>query len=611
MCGIVGIVGSPTAAQFLYKGLKLLEYRGYDSAGIVLRDGGQDALLRARVSGRVERLEPLLEGLKGTVGIGHTRWATHGRPVVENAHPLISKDTVAVAHNGIIENHEALRAELEDDGYEFASETDTEVVAHLIERELRVGGDLLAVVRKAVARLEGAFALAVLLRSGEQSLLCARMGSPLLAGIESGQGFVSSDPAPICECTPNVIHLENGDVAEVAAGGLRVLDSAGASVERKMHRYDRASVAVNLGAHRHFMEKEIYEQPEAISASIKHCVDGEEIPVDAFGQDAAEIFAEVDDITMLACGTSLYAAMVARHWIEELAGIACRVEIASEHRYSQSPCDGHLLVSVSQSGETADTLAAVASAMGRNARIHLAVGNVRSSSLMRESRLSFLTHAGPEIGVASTKAFTCQLAALYILALAVGKAKDRLSRESERQHISRLRHLPFAVGKALLLDGAMKDWARQIRDCSAVLFIGRSLHYPIALEGALKLKEISYIHAEGYAGGELKHGPLALVDSHMPVIGLAPDNGLLSKMSANLSEVAAREGRLFIVTGKRLPDDNGAGGGSLVRLEDDVSELLSPVVYAVLMQLLAYYTAREKGTDIDKPRNLAKSVTVE
>jgi len=610
MCGIVGVVGTPNAAQFVYSGLRLLEYRGYDSAGIVMRDEEKDALLRERVAGRVENLEPLLGGLTGRSGIGHTRWATHGKPVVENAHPLVSKDLVAVVHNGIIENHEALREELAGLGYGFESETDTEVVAHLVERELAEGREPLEAMLAATRRLEGAYALAVLVRKGAPRLLAARMGSPLLIGRADGEGIVSSDPAPICERTPSVIHMENGDVAELTEHGMTLLDSSGSKAEREVHAYDRKSVAVNLGNYRHFMEKEIYEQPEAISATIKHCVDGESLPEGAFGERTEEALAETGEITLVACGTSYHAGMVARHWIERLAGIPCRVEIASEHRYGSSPCKGHLLVSISQSGETADTLAAVERGKADGAAAHLAVSNVAASSLMRAGDLSFLTHAGPEIGVASTKAFTTQLASLYILALVAAKSKGRLSPEQEREGIAALRHLPFAVSKALMLDGRAKEWAKMLQDAAAVLFVGRNLHHPIALEGALKLKEISYIHAEGHAGGELKHGTLALVDRRMPVVALAPDNALLPKVTANLSEIAAREGKLMAFAGTKL-SLSGLEGAEAVRIDDDVSPDLSPVVYSVLVQMLAYYTAREKGTDIDKPRNLAKSVTVE
>lgn len=609
MCGIVGVVGGADAAGFVYRGLELLEYRGYDSAGIVTRDTGRDVLLRERVAGRVGRLRGRLSGLTGDTGIGHTRWATHGRPSVENAHPLISRDTVAVAHNGIIENHEALRHELEGQGYRFESETDTEVVAHLMERHLRDGGDTLDAMRACAGRLEGAFALVVIVRAGEPGLLCARKGSPLLLGVGDGRHFVSSDARPICERTDRVVHLENGDVAELSAGGFRVVGEDGAPARREVHRYDRSSIAVNLGSYRHFMEKEIYEQPEAVSATIKHCVDADRLPADIFGEGSDKALAEAPGVTVVACGTSLHAAMVARHWVERLSGVPCNVEIASEHRYRESPCDGHLLVSVSQSGETADTLAAVRGAMARGARAHLAITNVATSTLAGLGDLSFLTHAGPEIGVASTKAFTAQLAGLRIFALALGRARGRVDAETEREGIAGLRHLPFAIGKCLALDGPVREWAKRVAQRSAVFFVGRNLHHPVALEGALKLKEISYIHAEGHAGGELKHGPLALVDRNMPVVGLAPDNPLLPKMSANLSEIAAREGMLLVLAGKGFSPSVSVSG--LIRVEDDVCEDLSPVVYSVLVQLLAYYTAREKGTDIDKPRNLAKSVTVE
>lgn len=610
MCGIVGVVGASDAAGFVYRGLELLEYRGYDSAGIVTLDTGRDAFLRERVAGRVGKLEGFLGGLSGAAGIGHTRWATHGRPTVENAHPLMSKDTVAVVHNGIIENHEELRAELEGQGYRFESETDTEVVAHLIERHLRPGADHLEVMRACAQRLEGAFALVAIVRSADPGLLCARKGSPLLLGIGDGGHFVSSDAHPICERTDRVVHLENGDVAELRPGGFRVVAEDGGPAQREVHRYDRSSVAVNLGSHRHFMEKEIYEQPEAVSATIKHCVDTGRLPADLFGEGSDKALAQADRITMVACGTSLHAAMVARHWVERLAGIPCNVEIASEHRYGDSPCEGHLLVSVSQSGETADTIAAVRGAMGRGARAHLAITNVPTSTLARMGDLSFLTHAGPEIGVASTKAFTAQLAGLRILALALGRLSGRMGEDEERKTIAGLRHLPFAIGKCLLLDAQVREWAKIVSQASAVFFIGRNLHHPVALEGALKLKEISYIHAEGHAGGELKHGPLALVERGMPVVGLAPDNPLLPKISANLSEIAAREGMLLVLAGKQF-SGSAIRPHSVIRLEDDVSEDLSPVAYSVLVQLLAYYTAREKGTDIDKPRNLAKSVTVE
>ncbi len=613
MCGIVGAICGQkiNAASAILDGLRHLEYRGYDSAGLALRDGG-GGLRRIRVAGRVAELKRASRGVCGHLGVGHTRWATHGAPAEKNAHPLMSRDSVAVVHNGIIENHELLRRELQSQGCEFESETDSEVLAHLLEIYMREDGDLFAAMQKAIARLEGAYAVAALSGGGEESLVCARFGSPLLAGIGEGGGYLASDAQALINRANQIAYLEDGDCAKITRDKIEIRDSQGAAVNRPFHRLEESAAAVNLDGYRHFMQKEIFEQPEAIAATIKHCIEREEIPINVFGRNARRILSRAKSVMILACGTSYHAGLTARNWIESLAKIPCIVEVASERRYRDGVGEGILGVAISQSGETADTLAAFrdCAKSGRGGGVfsgRLAICNQAMSSMARESELLFLTHAGPEIGVASTKTFTSAMAALFLFAAALAKAKGLLSVESEREAVKSLRHLPFAVRRALLLEKGVRSWAREIAEANHALFLGRGSHYPLALEGALKLKEISYIHAEGYPAGELKHGPLALVDGEMPVIALAPDSSLLEKTASNLSEVAARGGRLYVLCGKRFE----MRGAKILRINDEGAEMLSPIIYSAPLQLLAYHTARVKGTDIDKPRNLAKSVTVE
>ena len=607
MCGIVGAAARRDIVPVLIEGLRRLEYRGYDSCGIALVDKGTIDLVRT-VS-RVNDLAAKAKDTHGATGLAHTRWATHGAPLTENAHPIVSRGEVAVVHNGIIENHDELRAELQKKGYRFESQTDTEVIAHLVH-SLYGGeshGDLLDAVRRAAKRLVGAYAIAVVAKSDPGTVVGARAGSPLVVGVGKAEHFLASDALALAGTTDRIAYLEEGDVAAIDHAGWRVLDADGRAVTREVRTVKTSGQAAELGPYRHFMQKEIFEQPRAVADTLES-VGG--IGPELFGADAHATFPQIDSLLILACGTSYYAGLVARQWVEQLAGIRCNVEIASEYRYRASvPDPKALVVVISQSGETADTLSALKHAQSLGQAASLAICNVASSALMRMTRLQFLTHAGVEIGVASTKAFTTQLTGLFLLALTLAKQKGRLSPDAERDHVKSLRHLPTALGAALALEPQIIAWAERFAKKEHALFLGRGLHYPIALEGALKLKEISYIHAEAYPAGELKHGPLALVTAQMPVVTVAPNDALLEKLKSNLQEVRARGGELYVFADAdtRISSSEGT---QVIRLPEHYG-LLSPILHVVPLQLLAYHTALARGTDVDKPRNLAKSVTVE
>ena len=609
MCGIVGAVANRNVVPILLEGLRKLEYRGYDSAGLAVVNGG---LQRLRSVGRVAALSDLAEKatLTATLGIAHTRWATHGAPTEGNAHPHISKDGLAVVHNGIIENHEAMRARLSALGYRFVSDTDTEVVAHLVHHYLSETGDLFRATHRAVSELTGAYAIAVLSEKDPGTLVAARKGAPLLLGLGENENFCASDASALLQVTRRIVYLEEGDVVELRTGSHRVLDTAGVEVQRAVHESKLSADAVELGLYRHYMQKEIFEQPGALAATLEMVTGASALVPQLFGVDAEEVLRTTNAVTVLACGTSYHAGLVARYWLEAIAGIPCNVEVASEYRYRQSvPNPQALIVTISQSGETADTIAALQHAKSLGQERTLAICNVPESALVRNTRLRFLTRAGPEIGVASTKAFTTQLASLYLLTLVLAKLRGRLSSETEQQHLKALRHLPSAIAAVLELEPGIARWAERFAPKQHALFLGRGMHYPIALEGALKLKEISYIHAEAYPAGELKHGPLALVDRDMPVVAIAPNDALLEKLKSNLQEVRARGGELYVVADadSHVAESEGV---HVLRLTENRGAL-SPILHVVPLQLLAYHAALVRGTDVDKPRNLAKSVTVE
>ncbi|MBB3230654.1 glutamine--fructose-6-phosphate transaminase (isomerizing) [Halomonas stenophila] len=610
MCGIVGAVAQRNVQGILLEGLKRLEYRGYDSAGMAIRaDDGR--LQRCRALGKVAALEDKLAAapLAGHSGIAHTRWATHGRPSEANAHPHQSGERLAVVHNGIIENHEALRDELEAVGYSFASETDTEVVAHLLEREARQG-DLLGAVQRVLARLDGAYALGVIHADEPDVVIGARKGSPLVVGVGIEEAFLASDPLALLRVTDRFIYLEEGDVVRLAAGGeITILDAAGTPVTREIQTFEHGDGAASKGEYRHFMLKEIHEQPTVIAAALEGRLGDRNVLVESFGPEAETLFAGVRQIHLVACGTSYHAGLVARYWLERYAGVPVQVEVASEYRYRRVVVpEGTLFVTLSQSGETADTLAALRFARDRDYLGSLAICNVPGSSLVRESDLTLMTRAGPEIGVASTKAFTTQLTALMLLTLALGRLRGQ-DPDEQAGLVEALRGLPGLVRRVLSLDPAIEALSTAFGEKHHALFLGRGAHFPIALEGALKLKEISYIHAEAYPAGELKHGPLALVDSEMPVISVAPNDELLDKLKSNLQEVRARGGELFVFADAEvgLAEEEGV---HVLRLPH-VHEALAPILYTLPLQLLSYHVAVLKGTDVDQPRNLAKSVTVE
>jgi glucosamine--fructose-6-phosphate aminotransferase (isomerizing) len=605
MCGIVGAAARRDIVPVLVEGLKRLEYRGYDSCGVAALAGG--GIERVRSIARVSDLaSKILENrFVAQTGIAHTRWATHGAPATHNAHPMLSRGEIALVHNGIIENYEELRAELIAQGYAFESQTDTEVVAHLVHSFYR--NDLFEAVRKAVKRLAGAYAIAVVSAREPHRVVGARAGSPLVVGVGKGETFLASDALALAGTTDRVAYLEEGDVAEIGLEGFRVFDASGQPAEREVRVVEATEAAAELGPYRHFMQKEIFEQPRAVADTLEGI---EDISPLLFGDPDGKTLSNIKSTLILACGTSYYAGLTAKYWIESLARLPAQVEIASEYRYRASvPDPDALVVVVSQSGETADTLAALKHAKSLGQDRTLAVCNVATSAMMRETGLRFLTHAGVEIGVASTKAFTTQLVALFLLSLVLAKASNRLSREDETQHLRRLRHLPKALGAALALEPQLIAWAARFAKKEHALFLGRGLHYPIALEGALKLKEISYIHAEAYPAGELKHGPLALVTADMPVVTVAPNDALLEKLKSNMQEVRARGGELYVLTdaGTKIASGDGT---HVIRLPEHYGPL-SPILHVVPLQLLAYHTALARGTDVDKPRNLAKSVTVE
>ncbi|KVP89715.1 glutamine--fructose-6-phosphate aminotransferase [Burkholderia ubonensis] len=601
MCGIVGAVAQRNIVPILIEGLRRLEYRGYDSCGVATVVDG--AARRERSVSRVADLEAhvLSAGLSGSTGIAHTRWATHGAPATCNAHPIFSRDEIALVHNGIIENHESLRSQLSNEHYEFDGQTDTEVVAHLIHSVYR--GDLLAAVRDATSQLHGAYAIAVFSKSEPQRLV----GSPLVVGLKDGECFVASDALALAGITDRFIFLEEGDIVELTAGHARIFDRDGVQVERPVQTVTSGDGVVELGPYRHFMQKEIFEQPRAVAATIP---DAGLFDPAVFGPDARRIFEQIDNVLILACGTSHYSGLTARRWLETIARLPAQVEIASEYRYSDAlALPNTLVVVVSQSGETADTLAALKYAQSLGHPDTLAICNVPTSAMMRQTSLRFLTRAGPEIGVASTKAFTTQLVALFILSVTLGRLRGYVDDAQLARYAMQLRRVPDALADVLALEPQIERWAEEFACHENALFLGRGLHYPIALEGALKLKEISYIHAEAYPAGELKHGPLALVTHTMPVATIAPNDMLLEKLKSNMQEVRARGGQLYVFADADTRIDNG-DGVSVLRMPDYYG-LLSPILHVVPLQLLAYHAACVRGADIDKPRNLAKSVTVE
>ncbi len=610
MCGIVGAVAERDVVPILIEGLKRLEYRGYDSAGVVVLDE-QARLTRMRAPGKVREVEALVKegGLRGVSGVAHTRWATHGKPNQANAHPHICRKTVAVVHNGIIENHEALRATQRERGYEFTSQTDTEVVVHQIYDHLQTGKSLLTAVQDTVRELEGAYALGVISNTDAGTLIAARRGSPLVIGVGIGEHFIASDVAALLPVTQRFIFLEDGDVAEIAKDRLSIFNAAGEPVERPLKYSELTTDAVERGQYRHYMLKEIFEQPRALAETLEGRLSGDSVLEAALGPEAPAILDKVQGVHILACGTSYHAGMVARYWLESLAGIPCSVEVASEFRYRHPVVRRNsLVVCISQSGETADTLAALHEAKQRGFGASLAICNVPESSLIRESDLVLMTRAGPEIGVASTKAFTTQLVALMLLAVVLGR-RHGMSAQTEVQLVQQLTHLPTVIEQVLGFNDEIQKLAERFADKHHALFLGRGAQYPVAMEGALKLKEISYIHAEAYPAGELKHGPLALVDADMPVIAVAPNNELLEKLKSNLQEVRARGGELIVFADESV-DVEADEQLTLFRIAS-VPDPIAPIVFTVPLQLLAYHVAVLKGTDVDQPRNLAKSVTVE
>jgi len=609
MCGIVGGIAQRNVVPILLEGLKRLEYRGYDSAGLAVINNQQ--IYRKRELGKVNGLEALLEAdpISGNIGIAHTRWATHGKPSTANAHPHICRNKVAVVHNGIIENHEHLREVQLKQGYEFTSETDTEVIVHEIHHAMESTDGLLSAVKQAVKKLDGAYALGIMSIDSPDTLIACRKGSPLVIGVGIGEYFIASDVAALLPVTQRFIFLEDGDIAAITIDGLVIYDRHDQAVSRPIIESQLSADAVDKGDYRHYMLKEIYEQPFAISQALEGRFINNRLQENAFGHNAAEVFDNIKAIQILACGTSYHAGLVARYWFEELARVPCNIEVASEFRY-RSPvlAPDTLIVTISQSGETADTLAALLEAKKLGAKYSLAICNVPESSLVRESDLVLMTRAGPEIGVASTKAFTTQLATLMLLVIAIGR-RFHLTEMVEQKITSELFSLPGKIEKVLQLDDEIKVLAEQFAEKQHALFLGRGTHYPIAMEGALKLKEISYIHAEAYPAGELKHGPLALIDADMPVVTVAPNNSLLEKLKSNIQEVSARGGQLIVFMDETLASANDENV-RIVKVPQ-VGNEISPIVYTIPLQLLAYHVAVLKGTDVDQPRNLAKSVTVE
>ncbi|AXF21935.1 glutamine--fructose-6-phosphate transaminase (isomerizing) [Burkholderia pyrrocinia] len=605
MCGIVGAVAQRNIVPVLIEGLRRLEYRGYDSCGVaVLEPNGPK---RARSVARVADLDAQVREshLEGTTGVAHTRWATHGAPVTHNAHPIFSSDALALVHNGIIENFEPLREALRAKGYEFVSQTDTEVIAHLVHSLYR--GNLFDAVRDAVQQLHGAYAIAVIHKDQPHTVVGARQGSPLVVGHGDGENFLASDALALAGSTDRFTFLEEGDVCELSLDGVKIVDRSGALAQRETRVVSAYGGAVELGPYRHFMQKEIFEQPRAIGDTVPQT---DAFDATLFGDAAPAAFAEIDSLLILACGTSYYSGLTAKYWLESIAKIPTQVEIASEYRYRESvPNPRQLVLVISQSGETADTLAALKHAQSLGHTHTLAVCNVATSAMVRLTEMQFLTHAGTEIGVASTKAFTTQLVALFVLAATLGKLRGRVDAAQEAEFLKQLRHLPAALNSVLALEPQIIAWSEEFARKENALFLGRGLHYPIALEGALKLKEISYIHAEAYPAGELKHGPLALVTEAMPVVTVAPNDALLEKLKSNMQEVRARGGELYVFADAdtQIVNDDGL---HVIRMPEHYGQL-SPILHVVPLQLLAYHTACARGTDVDKPRNLAKSVTVE
>jgi glucosamine--fructose-6-phosphate aminotransferase (isomerizing) len=605
MCGIVGAVAQRDITPLLLEGLKRLEYRGYDSCGIALHKNGE--LIRSRSTARVTELKKQVEhaNFSGFTGIAHTRWATHGKPSNDNAHPHFSRGRIALVHNGIIENHDELRAELCGFGYVFESQTDTEVIAHLVDYLYQ--GDLFEALQQAIKRLRGAFAIAVFCRDEPHRVVGARRGSPLVVGIGPNEHFLASDAAAIAGTTDQIIYLEDGDVIDLQLQHYSIVNAEGNSVQRQINTVQTHCIAADLGPYRHYMQKEIFEQPQSIGSTLEGIT---HVTPELFGRTAGNVFNNVNSVLILACGTSYYAGLTAKYWIESIAKIPVQVEVASEYRYRDSvPNLASLVVTISQSGETADTLAALKHAQSLGMKHTLTICNVATSAMVRECELAYITRAGLEVGVASTKAFTAQLAGLFLLTLTLAQSKHQLSEEREHYHLKAMRHLPIAISAVLALEPQIMAWADQFARYENALFLGRGMHYPIALEGALKLKEISYIHAEAYPAGELKHGPLALVTKEMPVVTVAPKDALLEKLKSNMQEVRARGGELYVFADANSNIESSEGV-HVVRLPGDYG-YLSPILHTVALQLLAYHTALARGTDVDKPRNLAKSVTVE
>ncbi|KMY86161.1 Glucosamine-fructose-6-phosphate aminotransferase [isomerizing] [Candidatus Paraburkholderia calva] len=605
MCGIVGAVAQRNIVPVLVEGLRRLEYRGYDSCGVAILSGGGPR--RARSTARVADLDDQVREtqLTGVTGIAHTRWATHGAPVTHNAHPIFSRDTVALVHNGIIENYESLREMLRGKGYEFVTQTDTEVIVHLIHSMYR--GNLFQTVRDAVKQLHGAYAIGAIHKDQPHTVVGARQGSPLVVGVGEGENFLASDALALAGSTNRFAFLEEGDVVELALDGVKIFDREGMPAQHEVRTVSSYGGAVELGPYRHFMQKEIFEQPRAITDTIPQ---SDSFEAKLFGDSADEVFAGIDSILILACGTSYYSGLTAKYWLESIAKIPTQVEIASEYRYRESvPNPKALVVTISQSGETADTIAALKHAQSLGHKHTLAVCNVATSAMVRQTELAFLTHAGTEIGVASTKAFTTQLTALFVLAITLAKMRGFVDAKQEVAYLAQLRHLPAALNSVLALEPQIIAWSEEFARKENALFLGRGLHYPIVLEGALKLKEISYIHAEAYMAGELKHGPLALVTEAMPVVTVAPNDKLLEKLKSNMQEVRARGGELYVFADAdtRIVSEDGI---HVIRMPEHYGAL-SPILHVVPLQLLAYHTACARGTDVDKPRNLAKSVTVE
>jgi len=610
MCGIVGAVAQRNIAEILIEGLKRLEYRGYDSAGIAVIE--ENKISRLRRVGKVSELENAIDKtpIDGKIGIAHTRWATHGEPNESNAHPHFSNETIAVVHNGIIENYEVLRAELKDQGYVFTSETDTEVMAHLIERERKTTDTLIQAVLKSTKLLKGAYGTVVMEQSNPDCLVVARSGSPLVLGKGIGEMFIASDQLALLPVTRQFMFLEEGEVAEVSRRQVKILSPAGEPVQREFSETSVQHDAGDKGKFRHFMMKEIYEQPDSISSTLEGRITDEAVIIESFGNRAAELLEKIESVQIVACGTSYHSAMVAKYWIESMVAIPCQVEIASEYRYRKTVVlSNSLFISISQSGETADTLAALRIAKDQGFLASLTICNVPGSSLVRESDMAFMTRAGAEIGVASTKAFTTQLTGLLMLSTALAQAKKSLESSEIAEIIKQLKHLPTDINKALEMDSTIEEMAEEFNEKEHCLFLGRGEQYPIAMEGALKLKEISYIHAEAYAAGELKHGPLALIDQDMPIVVVAPNNELIEKLKSNMEEVRARGGQLYVFADEQ--SEITENEGLKVIHCSARGNYVAPIIFTVPLQLLSYHVAVIRGTDVDQPRNLAKSVTVE